>query len=84
MESQMKRRFLPCPVRMEVISVWGTKSITEGQELISLKMPKRGEEVKQKVQGEGGPLKAKGMDLLCLDYCKFPGTVPLPPQRRAV
>ena len=46
-----------------------------------MKMPKRGEEVKQKVQGEGGPLKAKGTDLVCLDYCRFPGTEPpSPPQ----
>ena len=44
-----------------------------------MKMPRRGEEVKQKVQGEGGPLKAKGMDLLCLDYCRFPGTESPPP-----
>ena len=47
-----------------------------------MKMPRRGEEVKQKVQGEGGPLKAKGMDLLCLEYCRFLGTEPPPLHRR--
>ena len=49
-----------------------------------LKMLRRGTKFKQKVQGEGGPSKAKGMDLLCLDHCRFPGTEHLPFHRRAV